>query len=43
MTTKSLYDGIQRHGQTAAFHQVARRQDEEIRKLKTELRRVAEE
>jgi transposase len=43
VTTKSLYDWIKRHGQTAAPHQVARRQDEEIRRLKTELRRVVEE
>ena len=43
VTTKSLYDWIKRYGQTAEHHQVARRPDEEIRRLKTELRRVVEE
>lgn len=43
VTTKSLYDWIHRYGRSAEHHQVARRQDEEIRQLKTELRRVVEE
>jgi len=43
VTTKSLYDWIKRYGDTGSQHQVISSQQEELRRLKTELRRVTEE
>lgn len=43
VTTKSLYDWIKRYGDNAEQYQSAKQQDDEIRRLKADLRRVTEE
>lgn len=43
VTTKSLYDWIKRYGENAEQYQSAKQQDDEIRRLKADLRRVTEE
>lgn len=43
VTTKSLYDWIKRYGDNAEQYQAARHQEDEIRRLKADLRRVTEE
>ena len=43
VTVKSLYDWINKYGSNSAQHQAQSHQQEEIRKLKAELRRVTEE
>ena len=43
VTTKSLYDWIKKYGDTGAQHQTITSQQEELRHLKAELRRVTEE
>lgn len=43
VTTKSLYDWIKRYGENAEQFQSAKQQDDEIRRLKADLRRVTEE
>jgi transposase len=43
VTTKSLYDWITKYGSNSERHQALTSQQEEIRKLKSELRRVTEE
>ncbi len=42
-TTKSLYDWIKRYGDHAEQFQSAKLQDDEIRRLKADLRRVTQE
>lgn len=43
VTVKSLHDWISKYGSNSAQHQAQSQQQEEIRKLKAELRRVTEE
>ena len=43
VTTKSLYDWIKRYGDNAEQYQAAKHQEDEIRRLKADLRRVTEE
>ena len=43
VTTKSLYEWIRRYGEHADQYQASKQQDEEIQRLKGELRRVTEE
>ena len=43
VTTKSLHDWIKKFGDTRASHQTITSQQEELRQLKAELRRVTEE
>lgn len=43
VTTKSLYDWIKRYGNNAEQYQSAKQQEDEIRRLKADLRRVTEE
>jgi transposase len=43
VTAKSLHDWINKYGNNSAQHQERSQQQEEIRKLKAELRRVTEE
>ena len=43
VTTKSLYDWIKQYGDNAEQYQAARHQENEIRRLKADLRRVTEE
>ena len=43
MTTKSLYDWIKRYGDNAEQYQAAKHKEDEIRRLKVDLRRVTEE
>jgi transposase len=43
VTTKSLYDWIKRYGDNAEQYQTAKHQEDEIRRLKADLRRVTEE
>ena len=43
VTTKSLYDWIKRYGNNAEQYQSTRQQEDEIRRLKADLRRVTEE
>lgn len=43
VTTKSLYDWINRYGDESSQHQMITGQQDELRKLKAELRRVTEE
>jgi len=43
VTAKSLYDWIKRYGDNAEQYQAARHQEDEIRRLKADLRRVTEE
>jgi transposase len=43
VTTKSLYDWIKRYGDNAEQYQAARHREDEIRRLKADLRRVTEE
>ena len=42
-TTKSLHDWIAKYGDNSSHHQTITSQQDEIRKLKAELRRVTEE
>ena len=43
VTTKSLYDWVQKYGDTGSQHQTINEQQAELRRLKAELRRVTEE
>ncbi len=43
ITTKSLYDWISRYGDESAQHQTITAQQDELRRLKADLRRVTEE
>jgi len=43
VTPKSLRDWINKYGDTASHHQVMTSQQDELRRLKSELRRVTEE
>ena len=43
VTTKSLHDWIKKYGDTGAQHQTITSLQEELRRLKAELRRVTEE
>ena len=43
ITTKSLYDWIKRYGDEGAQHQTITAQQDELRRLKADLRRVTEE
>jgi len=43
VTTKSLYDWIKRYGDNAGQYQATKQQEDEIRRLKADLRRVTEE
>ena len=43
ITTKSLHDWIAKYGDQGSQHQTITSQQEELRKLKAELRRVTEE
>jgi len=43
VTTKSLYDWIKRYGENAQRYQAEKGQQDEIRRLKAELKRVTEE
>lgn len=43
VTTKSLHDWIKRYGDQGSQHQTITEQQEELRRLKAELRRVTEE
>ena len=43
VTTKSLYDWIKRYGDHAEQYQATKHQEDEIRRLKADLRRVTEE
>jgi transposase len=43
VTTKSLYDWIKRYGNNAEQYQSVKQQEDEIRRLKADLRRVTEE
>jgi transposase len=43
VTTKSLYDWIKLYGESAEQYQAAKQRDEEVRRLKAELKRVTEE
>ena len=43
VTTKSLYDWIKKYGDQGAQHKTITSQQEELRRLKAELRRVTEE
>lgn|GEM_PF-6144906 len=43
VTVKSLHDWISKYGSNSSQHQALTSQQEEIRKLKAELRRVTEE
>ena len=43
VTTNSLYNWIKRYGDQGSQHQTISDQQEELRKIKTELRRVTEE
>ncbi len=43
VTTKSLYDWIKKYGDPGSQHQAITSQQDEIRKLKAELRRTQEE
>ncbi len=43
VTTKSLNDWIKKYGDTGSQHQTISQQQEELRRLKAELRRVTEE
>ncbi len=43
MTTHSLYARIKKYGPDSAEHQIKTESDQEIRRLKKELRRVTEE
>lgn len=43
VTTKSLYDWIKKFGDQSEQHQNAKAQQDEIRRLKADLRRVTEE
>ena len=42
VTTKSLYDWIKRYGNNAEQYQSVMQQEDEIRRLKADLRRVTE-
>ena len=43
VTTKSLHDWIKKYGNQGSQHQTINSQQEELRRLKAELRRVTEE
>ena len=43
VTTKSLHDWIKKYGDQGSQHQTINSQQEELRRLKAELRRVTEE
>ena len=43
VTTKSLHDWIKKYGDMGSQHQTIHTQQEELRRLKVELRRVTEE
>jgi transposase len=43
VTSKSLRDWVKKYGDNASTHQMISGQQDELRKLKTELRRVTEE
>lgn len=43
VTTKSLNDWVKKYGDTGSQHQAITQQQEELRRLKAELRRVTEE
>jgi transposase len=43
VTTKSLYDWVKRYGDQSEQHQNLKAQDDEIKRLKADLRRVTEE
>lgn len=43
VTTKSLYDWIRRYGDAGSQHQTISEQQDELKRLKAELRRVTEE
>ena len=43
VTTKSLYDWIKKYGDQGEQHKTINYQQDELRRLKTELRRVTEE
>jgi len=43
VTTKSLYEWIKRYGDNAEQYQAAKHKEDEIRRLKADLRRVTEE
>jgi transposase len=43
VTTKSLHDWIKRYGDESAQHQTITAQQDELRRLKADLRRVTEE
>lgn len=43
ITTKSLHDWIKKYGDQGSQHQTINSQQEELRRLKAELRRVTEE
>ncbi len=43
VTTKSLHDWIKKYGDTGTQHQTITSQQDELRRLKAELRRVTEE
>lgn len=43
VTTKSLNDWVKKYGDTGSQHQTISQQQEELRRLKAELRRVTEE
>jgi len=43
VTTKSIHDWIKKYGDTGSTHQTITEQQEEMRRLKSELRRVTEE
>lgn len=43
VTTKSLHDWIKKYGNSSSQHHTINDQQEELRKLKAELRRVTEE
>ena len=43
VTTKSLYDWIKRYGDESAQHQTITAQQDELKRIKADLRRVTEE
>ena len=43
ITTKSLHDWIKKYGDVGSHHQTINNQQDELRRLKAELRRVTEE